>query len=135
MTVKSVRIVATPTVYGRVLVVSRTDWTNSEGLSFDVYDQATNLCLTPTSLDEWPGERELDELVEQLIVDFDDGSLDPFYDDEESLNTLADVLAGMRGQTWTCPGCGRSYSEHDADMIVQHVAECDRVDGAGRAID
>jgi hypothetical protein len=114
MSVKSVRVVATPTVRGRVLVISRTDWTNSEGLSFDVHDQATDLCLTPASLDEWPGEDELDELVEQLILDFDDGKLDPFYDDAESLNT--------------------PYSDDDADMITQHVGNCDLVDGAGRAL-
>lgn len=35
---------------------------------------------------------------------------------------------------WTCPGCGRRISESDADMIVDHVRDCEEVDGAGRAL-
>lgn len=38
-------------------------------------------------------------------------------------------------KTWTCPGCGTSYSENDPDLITRHVSECDYVDGAGQEYD
>ncbi len=37
--------------------------------------------------------------------------------------------------TWTCPGCGASYSENDPDLITGHVAACDYVDGSGHEYD
>ena len=37
--------------------------------------------------------------------------------------------------TWTCPGCGTSYSQDDPDLITGHVSQCDYVDGAGREYD
>lgn len=35
---------------------------------------------------------------------------------------------------WHCKGCGESYSENDADCIVDHVQACDYVDGAGEPV-
>jgi hypothetical protein len=41
------------------------------------------------------------------------------------------TLDGM----WVCPGgCGRHIAEVDADMIVDHVRDCDGVDGTGNAL-
>ena len=38
-------------------------------------------------------------------------------------------------QAWTCPGgCGTTLRASDADLIVGHVRDCDRVDGAGNPI-
>jgi hypothetical protein len=37
--------------------------------------------------------------------------------------------------TWTCPGCGASYSEDDPDLIAGHVGTCDYVDGSGQEYD
>lgn len=34
--------------------------------------------------------------------------------------------------TWTCPGCGTSYSQNDPDLITGHVSQCDYVDGSGQ---
>ena len=39
--VKRRRIVGQHTVRGRVFEVERIEWTNTDGLSFDVYDTAT----------------------------------------------------------------------------------------------
>jgi hypothetical protein len=35
---------------------------------------------------------------------------------------------------WYCRGCGAGYEESAADLIVAHVAGCDRVDGAGNPV-
>jgi hypothetical protein len=37
--------------------------------------------------------------------------------------------------TWTCGGCGASYSADDADQIAGHPPNCDYADGAGQPID
>lgn len=35
---------------------------------------------------------------------------------------------------WTCEGCGRVIEESQADMIVDHVQDCDLVDDAGHKV-
>lgn len=35
---------------------------------------------------------------------------------------------------WTCPGCHRRIDETQADMIIDHVRDCDLVDGAGHPL-
>lgn len=127
MKVISESVIAEPVIRSRVLRILRTEWADN-GLSFDVYDDATNLCLTPTAFDEWPDVDELEDMADQLIDDLDTDTLDPYYLHPEDRAMLADVLTGMRGPCWSCPGCGWSYAETDADMITEHVDSCD---GAG----
>jgi hypothetical protein len=35
---------------------------------------------------------------------------------------------------WYCRGCGAGFAQGDADLIVDHVARCDLVDGAGNPV-
>jgi hypothetical protein len=42
----------------------------------------------------------------------------------DTMPTDAQIVA-LLGPLWTC-GCGRQIAESDADMIVDHVALCDR---------
>lgn len=42
------------------------------------------------------------------------------------------VVGELLEPLWTCPGCNTQYNESDADMIVDHVRDCDRVDGTGQ---
>lgn len=35
---------------------------------------------------------------------------------------------------WVCRGCGTTYLDSDADMIADHVKDCELVDGAGNPL-
>jgi hypothetical protein len=35
---------------------------------------------------------------------------------------------------WTCPGCGCQIAESDNDMILDHVRDCNKVDGGGQRV-
>lgn len=43
-------------------------------------------------------------------------------------------FAASADAPWTCPGCHRRIDETQADMIIDHVRDCDLVDGAGHPI-
>lgn len=91
--VKDRREVARLTVRGREFWVERIVWKDSTGLSFDVYDAATDQCLTAESFDNQPREGDVDTLLGQLTDDLDGGTLDRFFDDDETKATLAEILA------------------------------------------
>jgi hypothetical protein len=58
-----------------------------------------------------------------------DGCFDEYPNDEQ----LRELLHHRPG-SWTCPGCRRHIDDSQADLIVDHVRDCDLVDGAGHAI-
>jgi hypothetical protein len=114
-------------VRGRTFEVERISWRGTSGLSFDVTDVATGQCLTAESFDDEPTAEEIEELLDQLRDDLDSDSLDFFFKGEE--DTVRKIV-GFAPQ-WTCPGCNTQIKESDADIIVDHVQDCDRVDGTG----
>jgi hypothetical protein len=62
--------VATPTVEGRTLRIDRLTWSESVGLSFEVYDTETGVCLTEDgAFDEMPTSLQLTALVQQAERD------------------------------------------------------------------
>jgi hypothetical protein len=77
------RTVAGYTVNVRYFEVARITWRNSDGLSFDVTDQRTGLCLTPASLDHEPGAVQIADILETLRSELEHGTLDHFYIGEE----------------------------------------------------
>jgi hypothetical protein len=98
------------TVGGIVIRVEESVWNGTGGRSFDVYRDSDGACLTTEgSFDEMPG----DELLAQLVGDF---------------------LSAAVVEFWACRGCGTAYSTSDADMIVRHVQQCGKVDGAGNPV-
>jgi hypothetical protein len=46
---------------------------------------------------------------------------------------LLNLLHARPGH-WSCPGCHRSIDETQADMITDHVRDCDLIDGAGHPL-
>lgn len=48
----------------------------------------------------------------------------------------AQITALLRTERdlWSCPGCGTSIDASQADLIVDHVRDCDLVDGAGQPV-
>lgn len=52
------------------------------------------------------------------------------------MHAVAELLRqGSVGKTcWACPGCGTTFFSTDADMIVDHVRGCERVDAAGNPL-
>jgi hypothetical protein len=55
---------------------------------------------------------------------------------ERLITTAAEHAAVERevSQWWSCPGCGTSIDASQADLVVEHVRDCDRVDGAGQPV-
>ncbi len=117
-------------VRGRTFEVERIAWHGTSGLSFDVTDVETEQCLTAESFDDRPGFEEIEELLDQLRDDLDNECLDPFF------NGVEDTLRKIVGYTpkWSCPGCNTQINESDADIIVDHVRDCDLVDGSGQRV-
>lgn len=84
-------VVSTHAIDGREFNVERIVWTGTDGLSFDVYDTATGLCLTPESLDDEPGRTEIEELLNRLREDVTSDTVDHFF--EFDLDKLCEVLS------------------------------------------
>lgn len=79
-------IVGTPVVLGRSLSIERIAWRDTDGLSFDVYDDATGACLTMSgSFDDHPGLGELEDAVR--------GS----HDDTAACGICGELLQGEGG--------------------------------------
>jgi hypothetical protein len=83
--------VATVNVRGRMFTVTRIEWRDSDGLSFDVTDTATGQCLTPESYDKQPSGADIFDLLNRLAEDLENGSLDPFFDDDGARAALAEI--------------------------------------------
>jgi hypothetical protein len=49
---------------------------------------------------------------------------------DEQIQNLLD----QQPDWWLCPGCGTRIDDSQADLIVDHVRDCDRVDGAGNPV-
>ncbi|MFG3710932.1 hypothetical protein [Micromonospora sp. NPDC047730] len=144
------RDVAVLTVRGRGFRVERIAWKNSDGLSFDVHDVATGVCLTAESYDWQPREGDVVELLDRLKSGLEDGTLDPLDHDRAELATVlgiellhegdedgGDDEGGADGRevNWQCPGCFAVFYVGEEDLAVDHVQiHCDKVDGAGRAL-
>lgn len=62
-------------VYERTFEVTRTAWTNSSGLSFDITDAETGYALHDESYDDLPDINEAAHLIDQLMVDRNHGIL------------------------------------------------------------
>jgi hypothetical protein len=109
--IESQAIVQRVTLGNRVLDIQRTTWTYTDGLSFDVLDVETGLCLTPESLDEWPSVQVVADLIDQLRDDLDSGALDYFFDGSEG--ELAAIVCDHPDQyvngsyLFQCPDCGQ----------------------------
>lgn len=89
------RVVQEIEVLGRTLRIERIVWRNSTGLSFDVYDDETGLCLTAESMDDWPTESDLLDLLAWLRDDLDGDTLDHHFTwgDGEDVEKLRQVVA------------------------------------------
>lgn len=86
---------------------------------------------TPVTITElvWDdGERSFEAHLPDGTDLTEDGCFDEAPTDPE-LHGLLHTRAGY----WTCPGCRRRIDDTQADMIVDHVRDCDLVDGAGHA--
>ncbi|WP_221320899.1 hypothetical protein [Actinoplanes sp. L3-i22] len=83
--------IAHHTVRGRADTVTVTSWVGTSGLSFDVTDDATGLCLTVQSLDNEPAPSDIESLVDDLADKVDAGMLDRYFDG------AGDLLAGVVG--------------------------------------
>jgi hypothetical protein len=93
--IKNRRVVAEYTIYGRRYEVERIDWKDSDGLSFDVHDVDTHLCLTAESLDNEPTMTDIEELLHQLAEDLNQNTLDTFHAGDPRLTeVLASVPTG-----------------------------------------
>jgi hypothetical protein len=91
----------TRTVIGIEVQITELVWAD-EGRSFEVRRTDTGADLTEDGcFDTWPTEAQITELLRS----------------SEEL--------------WSCPGCGTSIDASQADLVVDHVRDCDRVDGAG----
>jgi hypothetical protein len=101
--VKRRTTVARHTVRNRVFDVERIDWRNTDGLSFDVYDVATGVLLTPQSLDDEPGPAEIEDLLDRLAEEFEADTLDPLFFPEMDLRT---ILRRWNGAYGHCRICG-----------------------------
>jgi hypothetical protein len=102
--VKRRTIVASHTVRSRLFEVERIDWTNTSGLSFDVYDVATGRLLTQESFDDEPGPAEIEDLLDRLAEELNAGTSDPYFvGDEAELRT---ILERGTADTATAPSAG-----------------------------
>ncbi|ROO52763.1 hypothetical protein EDC02_7704 [Micromonospora sp. Llam0] len=54
----------------------------------------------------------------------------------DTLPTDAQITALLRAgrNLWSCPGCGTSIDASHSDLIVDHVRDCDLVNGAGQPL-
>jgi hypothetical protein len=78
---------------------------DDEGRSFEVYRTDTGVDLTENGcFDIWPTDDQVADL----------------------LHTAQDL--------WSCRGCGATIDAGQADLVTDHVRDCDRVDGAGQPI-
>ncbi len=94
----------TRTVDGVQVQITELVWAD-EGRSFEVHRTDTGADLTEDGcFDTWPTDEEITDL----------------------LRTARDL--------WSCPGCGTSIDASQADLVVDHVRDCDWVDGAGQPV-
>lgn len=70
---------------------------------------------------------------EAHLADGTDLTEDGCFDEYPTDAQLRELLLGRPG-CWTCPGCRRHIDDTQADLIVDHVRDCDLVDGAGHSI-
>lgn len=70
---------------------------------------------------------------EAHLADGTDLTEDGCFDEHPTDAQLRDLLHQRPG-CWTCPGCRRHIDDTQADMIVDHIRDCDLVDGAGHPI-
>ena len=83
--------VATYALRGRIFNVICTEWTNSDGPSFDVSDAGTNFALHNESFDDLPTEEEVTDLISNLE---ENGiEQDPLFFDETELSAFLDSLS------------------------------------------
>jgi hypothetical protein len=94
----------TRTVDGVHITITELVW-DDEGRSFEVHRTDTGADLTEDGcFDTWPTDAQITDL----------------------LRTAQHL--------WSCPGCGTSIDAGQADLVTDHVRDCDRVDGAGRPV-
>ncbi len=94
----------TRTVNGVQVHITELVW-HDEGRSFEVHRTDTGADLT------------------------EDGCFDTWPTDDQ----IADLL-GTAQDLWSCPGCGATVDASQADLVADHVRDCDRVDGAGQPV-
>lgn len=116
-------------VYGRTFTVTRIEWKDSPGLSYDVTDAETGFAIHDESFDDEPGAGAIKNTIDELIriLEDDDWGTSSFFDPTE-VRAFVDSLDRPQ---WTCKGCGHRIATSDADMVTDHVRDCDAVDGAG----
>ncbi|MEU1811063.1 hypothetical protein [Micromonospora aurantiaca (nom. illeg.)] len=94
----------TRTVDGIQVQITEVVWAD-EARSFEVHRTDTGDDLTENGcFDTWPTDAQITTLLR----------------------------AGQ--DLWSCPGCGTSIDASQADLIIDHVRDCDLVDGAGRPL-
>ena len=70
---------------------------------------------------------------EARLADGTDLTADGCFDEAPTDQQLLHLLHTRPGH-WSCPGCHRSIDETHADMITDHVRDCDLVNGAGHPL-
>lgn len=131
--VTSDEVVARHPLYGHTFLVRRLTWNDSDGLSFDVYDEATGECLTAGSYDDEPGPDDIEELLEMLQFARDSVSLDPFFDNNQTILGILDDVARAKGRV--CPSCKRSFDEQNSRCWLEDLHwDKDRAIPSGRVV-
>jgi hypothetical protein len=63
----------------------------------------------------------------------EDVTEDGCFDDPPTDEQIKDLLDPPI-DWWTCRGCGTSIDASQPDLVVDHVRDCDLVDGAGNPV-
>jgi len=64
----------------------------------------------------------------------DDLTEDECFDEMPSDEQIQALLDRRQPQWWTCRGCATRIDDSQADQVVDHVRDCDLVDGAGNPV-
>ncbi|HKS98718.1 MAG TPA: hypothetical protein VJT31_04235 [Rugosimonospora sp.] len=101
-------------------------------------DDRTNpgILLARDQLEQWAGRTLSDDEVARLADAVPrspiPGAIDTIV--SECRTDPDDDDPGTPPELWVCPGCGTRIDASQADCIVDHVKDCDLVDGASNPI-
>ena len=88
-----------------------------------------------SAIDSTPSAFQCDSTRTARVDTGEDLAEDDCFDTLPTDEQIADLLAQRRPDWWICRGCGtRIDARTGADFIVDHVRDCDLVDGAGNPI-
>ncbi|MGK5677625.1 hypothetical protein [Actinoplanes sp. URMC 104] len=131
MKIRNQRTVAVHLINNRKVNVQRIAWHGTDGLSFDLYDDATGTCFTPESLDHEPSRERVEEIIKQLAADHRAGTLDVFYEGSEK--ELA-VALGIIQSTVVSPGSIMDAQQRPPHASLSLITSSDNLEGATAAM-